>query len=72
MRERGLALHAESQVDAPYTGCEKYDNLFLVPDGNAGKCHQCPLWKAQSTGDAWKIQTYMRSTINNKEAERAR
>jgi len=72
MGERGLALYEESQVDAPYTGCEKYDNLILVPDGNAGRCHEYPLWKPQSNGDVQKIQTYMWSTINNKEAERAR
>jgi len=43
MEERELALYEESQVDAPYTSCEKYDNRILVPDGDAGGCREYPL-----------------------------
>jgi hypothetical protein len=32
----GLAVYEKRKVDAPYAGCEDYNNLFPVPDSDVG------------------------------------
>ena len=48
--EKGLALYEERQVETPYTSCEDYNNLILIPDGNAGRFYKYPFRKAQGNG----------------------
>lgn len=48
----GLALYDGRQVETPYTSCEDYNNLILIPDGNAGRFHEYPFRKAQGNGES--------------------
>jgi len=40
-RRKALTLNLEYNVDSPNAGCDGYDNLVLVPNGDTGSAREC-------------------------------